>query len=76
MLASRPCFTKSDIFWGMSSECGGRDKPTRLTIILCYVELNYQKLIRSCSTPYEFLVPRSVNYSVLVTNKNMVHCSC
>ena len=43
---------------------------------LLYVERNYQKLIRGCSTPYEFLVLRSINYSILVTIKNMVHYSC
>ena len=43
---------------------------------LHYVELNYQKLIRGVSTPYEFLVPRSINYFILVMNKNLVHCNC
>ena len=72
------CFTKSDVFFfRMSSECGGRNKPTRsLHGLIIYAMWNLvikfqQKLMGACSTPYvyEFLVPCRVNYSILVTKR-------
>ena len=64
-------------FFRMSSECGGRNKPTRsLHGLIIYAMWNLvikfqQKLMGGCSTPYvyEFLVPCRVNYSILATKR-------
>ena len=53
MSTSRPCFTKSDILLSDEQWAWGEGQAYKINN-LRYVELNYQKLIRGCSTPYEF----------------------
>ena len=57
MLTSRPCLTKSDIFFPHKQWALGEGQTYKKAAYINYV-------------------PRSINYSILVMNKNMVHCKC